>query len=85
TESVKGLETRLERVESKLDRLLAALEGGSQDGALAAETNGSGVEVMATDAARRKAREMGVNLAEVVETGADGQVTVEDVRKKGES
>ncbi len=85
TESVKGLETRLERVESKLDRLLAALEGGSQDGALAAETNGSGVEVMATDAARRKAREMGVNLAEVVGTGADGQVTVEDVRKKGES
>jgi polyhydroxyalkanoic acid synthase PhaR subunit len=85
TESVKGLETRLERVESKLDRLLAALEGGSQDGASAAETNGSGVEVMATDAARRKAREMGVNLAEVVGTGADGQVTVEDVRKKGES
>jgi polyhydroxyalkanoic acid synthase PhaR subunit len=85
TESVKGLETRLERVESKLDRLLAALEGGGQDGALAAETNGSGVEVMATDAAKRKAREMGVNLAEVVGTGADGQVTVEDVRKKGES
>ena len=85
SESVKGLETRLERVESKLDRLLAALEGGGQDGALAAETNGSGVEVMATDAARRKAREMGVNLAEVVGTGADGQVTVEDVRKKGES
>jgi e3 binding domain len=26
-----------------------------------------------------------VNLAEVVGTGADGQVTVEDVRKKGES
>ena len=85
TESVKGLETRLERVESKLDRLLAALEGGGQDGALAAETNGSGVEVVATEAARRKAREMGVNLAEVVGTGADGQVTVGDVRKKGES
>ena len=85
TESVKGLETRLERVESKLDRLLAALQGGGQDGALAAETNGSGGEIRATDAARRKAREIGVNLAEVVGTGADGQVTVEDVRKKGES
>ena len=85
TESVKGLETRLERVESKLDRLLAALEGGGQDGALAAETNGSGVEVMATEAARRKAGEMGGNLSEVVGTGADGQVTVGDVRKKGES
>src|SRR5215210_2153542 len=85
TESVKGLETRLERVESKLDRLLAALEGGGQDGALAAETNGSGVEVRATDAARREALEMGVNLAEVEGTGAGGQITVDDVRKKGES
>ena len=82
TESVKGLETRLERVEGKLDRLLAALEGVSQDGALV-ETNGS-AEVRATDAARREAREMGVDLTEVVGTGADGQVTVEDVRKKGE-
>jgi len=81
TESVKRLETRLDRVEGKLDRLLAALEGGG--GALA-ETNGSG-EVRATDAARRKAREMGVDLAEVEGTGAGGQVTVEDVRKKGES
>jgi polyhydroxyalkanoic acid synthase PhaR subunit len=83
TESVKSLETRLDRVEGKLDRLLAALEGGAQDGE--AETNGSRVEVRATDAARRKAREMGVDLAEVVGTGAEGQVTVEDVRKKGES
>src|ERR687897_3221254 len=57
TESVKGLETRLERVESKLDMLLAALEGGSQDGVvqaeIVAETNGSATEVRATDAARR--------------------------------
>jgi polyhydroxyalkanoic acid synthase PhaR subunit len=83
TESVKELETRLDRVEGKLDRLLAALEGGS--GALAAQSNGSGVEVRATDAARREALEMGVDLAEVVGTGAGGQVTVEDVRKKGES
>jgi polyhydroxyalkanoic acid synthase PhaR subunit len=82
TESVKGLETRLERVEGKLDRLLAALEGG---GGSLMETNGSGVEVRATDAARREARERGVDLAEVVGTGDDGQVTVEDVRKKGES
>jgi pyruvate/2-oxoglutarate dehydrogenase complex dihydrolipoamide acyltransferase (E2) component len=28
---------------------------------------------------------MGVNLAEVEGTGTDGKVTVEDVRKKGES
>jgi polyhydroxyalkanoic acid synthase PhaR subunit len=83
TESVERLETRLDRVEGKLDRLLAALEGGTQDGET--ETNGSRVEVRATDAARRKAREMGVDLAEVVGTGAGGQVTVEDVRKKGVS
>ena len=83
SESVKRLETRLDRVEGKLDRLLAALESGTQDGE--AETNGSRVEIRATDAARRKAREMGVDLAEVVGTGAGGQVTVEDVRKKGES
>src|SRR5829696_6007255 len=83
TESVKGLETRLERVEGKLDRLLAALEGGG--GTLTAETNGSGAEVKATDAARREAGETGVNLAEVEGTGAGGRVTLEDVRKKGES
>ena len=86
SESVKELETRLGRVEGKLDRLLAALEGGAKDGgAQVAETNGSTVEITATDAARRKAREMGVDLSEVVGTGAEGQVTVEDVRKKGES
>ena len=82
-EAVQNLEGRLDRVEGKLDRLLAALEGSTQDGE--AETNGSRVEVRATDAARRKAREMGVDLAEVVGTGAGGQVTVEDVRKKGVS
>jgi polyhydroxyalkanoic acid synthase PhaR subunit len=85
TESIERLETRLDRVEGKLDRLLVALEGGIQDGGPQAETNGSGGEIKATDAARREAREMGVDLAEVAGTGAGGQVTVEDVRKKGES
>jgi polyhydroxyalkanoic acid synthase PhaR subunit len=85
TESVERLEARLDRVEGKLDRLLAALEGGMEDGGPQAETNGSGGEIRATDAARREAREMGVDLAEVVGTGAGGRVTVEDVRKKGES
>jgi polyhydroxyalkanoic acid synthase PhaR subunit len=87
-ESVKALEGRLDRVEAKLDRLISALESGAENGgARTAEestgTNGSNIK--ATDAARRKAREMGVDLAEVVGTGADGQVTVDDVRKKGES
>ncbi len=42
-------------------------------------------EVDATDAARRKAEELGVDLADVQGTGADGQITVEDVRRKGEN
>jgi polyhydroxyalkanoic acid synthase PhaR subunit len=86
-ESVKELETRLDRVEGKLDRLLEVLEsaqnGDTQVAETVAETNGSAV--VATDAARRKAREMGVDLSEVEGTGTGGQVTVEDVRKKGES
>ena len=84
-ESVKNLENRLDRVEGKLDRLLAALEGPRDAREAVARANGSAVEVRATDAARRKAKELGVDLSEVEGTGTGGQVTVEDVRKKGES
>ncbi|CAN5807481.1 hypothetical protein BH18ACT11_BH18ACT11_13600 [soil metagenome] len=85
-EAIENLEARLDRVEGKLDRLISALEGGARnEGAQAAETNGAGVEVRATDAARRKALELGVDLAGVEATGANGEVTVADVRKKGES
>ena len=42
-------------------------------------------EIRATDAARRKAGELGVDLAEVEGTGNGGQITVDDVRRKGES
>src|ERR687889_890260 len=83
-EAIENLEARLDRVEGKLDRLISALEGEAQnDGAPG--TNGSVVEVRATDAARRKARELGVDLADVEATGANGEVTVGDVRRKGES
>ena len=75
-EEVEELDKRLERVEGKLDRLLTAIENGS-------ETNGT-PEVKATDAARRAARELGVDLAEVDGTGSEGQITAEDVRRKGE-
>ena len=53
----------------------------------AASSNGSQTEqdVNITQAARRKAQELGVSLSEVEGTGADGKITVEDVRKKGES
>src|ERR687894_889658 len=59
-ESVKNLENRLDRVEGKLDRLLAALEGTRDAREAVVRANGSAVEVRATDAARRKARELGV-------------------------
>jgi polyhydroxyalkanoic acid synthase PhaR subunit len=77
-EELGELEKRLDRVEGKLDRLLAALENGSPDGS-------PGGKVRATDAARREARELGVDLAEVEGTGNGGQITVDDVRRKGES
>jgi polyhydroxyalkanoic acid synthase PhaR subunit len=77
-EEVGELERRLDRVEGKLDRILAALEDGF------AANNGT-PEIRATEAARRKAEELGVDLADVHGTGADGRITVEDVRRKGES
>ena len=81
---MRTLGARLDGVEGKLDRLLAALENGN--GSAPAATNGSAaVEDEATDAARRKARELGVDLAEVEGTGADGKITVDDVRRKGDS
>ena len=75
-EELGELENRLDRVEGKLDRLLAALENDS--------INGS-PEANATDAARREARELGVDLAGVEGTGEGGEITVGDVRRKGES
>jgi len=96
-ESVRVLEGRLDSVEGKLDRVLAALENTAQNGGTPAaqanaESNGAATAdattdaaVEATDAARRKARELGVDLASVEGTGTDGKVTIEDVRKKGES
>lgn len=72
-EELGELEKRFDKVEGKLDRLLAALENGNaQNGA-----------PEATDAARRKARELGVDLTEIVGTGAGGQITVDDVRRRG--
>jgi pyruvate/2-oxoglutarate dehydrogenase complex dihydrolipoamide acyltransferase (E2) component len=75
-EELGELEKRLDRVEGKLDRLLAALESGSA-------RNGT-PEVNATEAARHTARELGVDLTEVDGTGSGGQITVDDVRRKGD-
>jgi hypothetical protein len=96
---VDRVEGKIDRVESKLDQLLSALENSSRNGgATAAEVatdDGAGeaqedlqpeaTEVQATDAARRKAAELGVDLTTVEGTGSGGQITVGDVRKKGDS
>lgn len=41
-------------------------------------------EVEATDAARRKAKELGIDLTEVEGTGSEGNITVKDVEKLGD-
>jgi pyruvate/2-oxoglutarate dehydrogenase complex dihydrolipoamide acyltransferase (E2) component len=41
--------------------------------------------IEATDAARRQARESGVDLTEIEGTGSEGRITVDDVRKFAES
>lgn len=50
-----------------------------------AGSDGDEEEIKATDTARRRAEELGVDLQEVEGTGAHGQITVEDVKKKAES
>jgi polyhydroxyalkanoic acid synthase PhaR subunit len=77
-EEVDELEKRLDRVEEKLDRVLSALESSSPNGRPAEPE-----DTEATEAARRTARELGVDLAEVEGTGSEGRITVEDVRRKG--
>lgn len=86
--SVSALDRRMDQVEGKLDRLIEAVESlGSAPSDNAAANGGSNGsrEIRATEAARRKAQELGVDLAEVDGTGTNGQITVEDVRKKGAS
>lgn len=42
-------------------------------------------EVDATDAARRQAQELGLDLTEIEGTGSDGRITVDDVKSAAES
>jgi exonuclease VII small subunit len=92
-DSVSGLERRLDGVEGKIDQLIAAFQNASWNGdgqaeasqqeeAPQAEASQSDGEVRATDAARRKAQELDVDLHEVEGTGANGQITVDDVRRQ---
>ncbi len=95
-ERIEALEKRLDGVEGKLDRLITAVENAPAANTVAGESpNGNGSasnetaqaeeEVKATAAARRKAQDLGVDLSSVDGTGADGQITVDDVRKKGDA
>jgi polyhydroxyalkanoic acid synthase PhaR subunit len=93
TSASDSLSGRMDEVESKLDQVLAALANISSNSEApasipanaSARVSANASEIRATDAARRKAEDMNVNLAEVNGTGADGQITVEDVRKKGDA
>ena len=92
-DSVSGLEKRLDDVEGKLDQILTALQNTPQNGSTPTEASlqeeaareDEAEEIAATAAARRKARELGVDLGEVEGTGQDGQITIDDVRRKGAS
>lgn len=88
-ERVKEIERKLDdhrsglqRVEGKLDQLLSALAASANGGS---QATGSQAEIEATDAARRKARELDIDLREVQGSGPGGRITVDDVRRKGET
>ena len=93
TDSVNHLDGRLDAVEAKIDRLLTSFENASQNGnvqegvaqAPSQNSEEAAEEIRATAAARRTAKEMGVELSEVQGTGSGGQITVDDVRRKGQS
>jgi len=92
-DSTSSLEKRLDDVEGKIDQILTALQNAPQNGSSLPEASqqeeaareDAAEEITVTAAARRKARELGVDLAQVEGTGQDGQITVDDVRRKGAS
>src|ERR671921_1501460 len=90
---LEGVEGKLDRLLAALEN---APQNGAQAGAQeyaqaetvedsreegASEAPQANGEVRATDAARRKAQELDVDLTEVEGTGAGGQITVDDVRR----
>jgi pyruvate/2-oxoglutarate dehydrogenase complex dihydrolipoamide acyltransferase (E2) component len=73
-ESAKQTQPPMPSIPDAAQAPLELEEGGeSPDG-------GAG-EILATDAARRKARELGVDLARVEATGAGGRILVGDVKR----
>ena len=75
-------------IEGATDRSGEAAQGDTDDSRRAAEPDEGGetadqsaTEVEATDAARRKAEELGIDLSRIEGTGAGGRVLVRDVKE----
>ena len=85
------LDKLLAAVEALGNAQAPASESGQAPEASSNGSSGSGGtedsehEVRATTAARRRAEETGVDLASIEGSGTNGQITVDDVRKKGDS
>jgi pyruvate/2-oxoglutarate dehydrogenase complex dihydrolipoamide acyltransferase (E2) component len=83
------LKVKLERILGTIERALNAIEQnpGLLDAALGEiegtieEPDESASEPDATDAARRKAEELGIDLSQVEGTGSGGRILVRDVQK----
>ncbi len=60
-----------------VDDVKKAAEAAGEDGATGQE--GAGLDLKASDAAKRKAEELGIDLSQVEGTGSGGLITVKDV------
>jgi pyruvate/2-oxoglutarate dehydrogenase complex dihydrolipoamide acyltransferase (E2) component len=86
---IKGVEAqalltvKLQQVLGTLNRALEAISRNPQilGGSFQNVSNDPTGEVYATNAARRKARELGVRLSDVNGTGSGGRILVRDVQK----
>lgn len=84
-EPEKSAEPDAEAKASAATTETTASEAEEQETEQRDETDGEAKDVKATEAARRRADELGVDLREVEGTGSKGQITVDDVKKKAES
>jgi pyruvate/2-oxoglutarate dehydrogenase complex dihydrolipoamide acyltransferase (E2) component len=76
----QGMQAGVQAASQAGQQAMEAANQAAQRGSRGAE-QAAGQEVRATAAARRRAEEMNVDLAEVEGTGQYGQITVDDVRR----
>lgn len=79
SDTVEGAADAVERV---ADRIGGAVEGAAEEAEQATGRDGS-EEPRATNAARRKAEELGIDLSKVKGSGAGGLITIRDVAPLG--